>query len=110
MDAAVTTCLLSSDCRITSGGRGGGGCLARLDTDGVCWHLASLLLSQSKYCVLLMMLNRRTYFGSSWRMEAEGENWEKVDTHLELVMPLCPCCCPSAFSTSSQRPMIALYS
>lgn len=36
MDAAVTTCLLSSDGRITSGGRDGGGCLARLDTDGVC--------------------------------------------------------------------------
>lgn len=110
VDAAVTMCLLSSDCCITSEGRGGVGCLARLGTDGVCWHWAPLLLSQSKYCVLLMMLNRRTYFGSSRRMEAEGENWEKGDTHLELVMPLCPCCCPSAFSASPERLIVALYS
>jgi len=35
MDAAVTTRLLSSDCHITSWGRDGDGCLARLDADGV---------------------------------------------------------------------------
>lgn len=31
------------------------------------------LLSQSKYRVLLVMLNRRTFSGSRRRMEAEGE-------------------------------------
>ena len=36
MDAAVITCLLNSDCHITSGVRDHGGCLARLDTNGVC--------------------------------------------------------------------------
>lgn len=40
-------------------------------------------------------------------MEAEGENWEKRDSELELPSPSC---CPSAFSISPLRPIIALYS
>lgn len=88
--------VFSAQCSITSEGRDGGSCLARLDTDGVYKHLASLLLSQSKHCVLLVMLNRRTCFGSSTEVEAEGESWEKRDSGLELVMPL-PLLLPTCF-------------